>query len=114
MDEQFVTHIVLQQHHSSSSYSEREAIAMSHMGIGGIRHLRALGLIEGEETGGELRYREEEVTQLRRIRRLQRDLGINLAGVEVILHLLKRLNAVSQELEQERNRARRRDETLTL
>ena len=112
MDEQHVTYIVLQKYRSSSSYSERETAVVSHTGIGAIRHLRALGLIEGEETGGELRYSEEEITQLRRIRRLQRDLGINLAGVEVILHLLKRLDAVYQELEQERNRARRRDETL--
>ena len=111
MDEQYVTHIVLQQHCSSSSYSERKTAAVSHMRIGAICHLRALGLIEGQETGGELRYSEEEVTQLRRIRRLQRNLGINLAGVEVILRLLKRLEAVHQELEQERNQTLRRDET---
>src|SRR5436190_20900015 len=106
MDEQYVTHIVLQQHRSFSSYSERETATVSHMSIGAIRHLRSMGLIGGEETGGELRYSEEEVTQLRRIRRLQHDLGINLAGVEVILRLLKRLDAVHQELEQERNQAR--------
>ena len=70
-----------------------------------------MGLIEGEEAGGELRYSEEEVTQLRRIRQLQRELGVNLAGVEVILHLLKRLETVHQELERERNQAHRRDET---
>ena len=102
MDEQHVTHIVLQQCRSSSFYSERETAAASHLGIGTIRHLRAVGLIEGEETGGELRYSEEEVTQLRRIRRLQRDLGVNLAGVEVIVRLLKRLEAAHQELERER------------
>ncbi len=102
MDEQHVTHIVLQQCRSSSFYSERETAAASHLGIGTIRHLRAVGLIEGEETGGELRYSEEEVTQLRRIRRLQRDLGVNLAGVEVIVRLLKHLEAAHQELERER------------
>ena len=102
MNEQHVTHIVLQQYRSSSSYSERETAAASHLGISALRHLRAVGLIEGEEIGGELRYSEEEVTQLRRIRRLQRDLGVNLAGVEVILLLLKRLEAVHQELERER------------
>ena len=112
MDEQYVTHIVLQQHCSSSSYSERETAAASHLGIGAIRNLRALGLIEGEEASGELRYSEEEVLQLRRIRRLQRDLGVNLAGVEVILLLLKRLEAARQELEQERKRVRRPDGTL--
>lgn len=103
MDEEYVTHIVLQQYRSSSSYSERETAATSHVGIGALRHLRTLGLIEGEETGGELRYSEEEVTQLRRIRRLQHDLGVNLAGVEVILRLLKRLGALQQELEQQRS-----------
>ena len=102
MNERYVTHIVLKQYRSSSLYSERETAAASHLGIGAIRHLRAVGLIEGEEIGGELRYSEEEVTQLRRIRRLQRDLGVNLAGVEVILLLLKRLEAVHQELERER------------
>jgi MerR family transcriptional regulator/heat shock protein HspR len=112
MDEQSVTRIEIRHTRTSSLYTELETANVSHMGIGAIRHLHALGLIEGEETGGELHYSEEEVTQLRRIRRLQRDLGINLAGVEVILHLLKRLDAVYKELEQERNRARTRDETL--
>jgi MerR family transcriptional regulator/heat shock protein HspR len=103
MDEQYVTHIVLQQYRSYSSYSEQETAAASHLGISAIRHIRALGLIEGKEAGGELRYSEEEVTQLRQIRRLQHDLGVNLAGVEVILRLLKRLDVLQQELEQERN-----------
>ena len=112
MDEQYVTYIMLQQYRSSSSYSERETAAVSHLSVSAIRRLRVLGLVEGVEVGGKQRYSEEEVTQLRRIRRLQRDLGINLAGVEVILRLLKRLEAAHQELEQERNQARRRDETL--
>ena len=99
MDEQPVTHIVLQQYRASS-YSERETAQASHMRISAIRQLRVLGLIEGEETGGELRYSEEEVRQLRRIRRLQHDLGVNLAGIEVILHLLKLLESVNQEVEQ--------------
>ena len=108
MNEQHVTHIVLKQYRSSSSYSERETAAASHLGIGALRHLRAVGLIEGEETGGELRYSEEEVTRLRQIRRLQRDLGINLEGVEVIVRLLKHIEALQIELEHERNREYRR------
>jgi MerR family transcriptional regulator/heat shock protein HspR len=108
MNEQHVTHIVLKQYRSSSSYSERETAVASHLGIGALRHLRAVGLIEGEETGGELRYSEEEVTQLRQIRRLQRDLGVNLEGVEVIVRLLKRIEALQIELEHERNKEYRR------
>jgi MerR family transcriptional regulator/heat shock protein HspR len=108
MNERYVTHIVLKQYRSSLSYSERETAAASHLGIGALRHLRAVGLIEGEETGGELRYSEEEVTQLRQIRRLQRDLGVNLEGVEVIVRLLKRIEALQIELEHERNKEYRR------
>ena len=108
MNKQYVTHIVLKQYRSFSSYSEREMAAASHLGIGALRHLRTVGLIEGEETGGELRYSEEEVTQLRRVRRLQRDLGVNLAGVEVIVRLLKRIEALQLELEHERNKEYRR------
>jgi SpoVK/Ycf46/Vps4 family AAA+-type ATPase len=67
MDEQYVTHIILQHYRFSPSYSEREIAAANHLGIGAMRHLRALGLIEGEETGGELRYSEEEIIQLRRV-----------------------------------------------
>ncbi len=104
MNEEHVTHIVFQQYRTSSSYSERETAEVSRLGIGAIRYLHALGLIEGKKTNGEQCYSEEEVMQLRRIRRLQHDLGVNMAGVEVILHLLKRLEAIHQELEQERNR----------
>ena len=102
MDEQYVTRIVLQQYRASPSYSERETAEASHLGIGTIRQLRALGLVVGEVIGGELRYSEEEVLQLRRIRRLRSELGINLAGVEVILRLLERLETLQQELEQEK------------
>lgn len=116
MDEQHVTYIMLQDcrpsplyserysEQYSKWYSERETAVASHLSIGTIRHLHALGLIEGEETDGKRLYREEEVMQLRRIRRLRYDLGVNLAGIEVILHLLKRLEAAHQELVQERNR----------
>jgi MerR family transcriptional regulator/heat shock protein HspR len=107
MDKSSITRIVMQQCRSFSSYSEQETLTASHVGIRALRHLRAVGLIEGQETSGELRYSAEEVAQLRRIRRLQQDLGVNLAGVEVILHLLQRLEALRQELEQESERAQR-------
>ncbi len=113
MDEQQVTHIVFQQYRSSSAYSERETAMASHLSIATLRRLRAQGLVEGEETSGKLRYSEEEILQLRRIRRLQRDMGVNLAGIEVILRLLKRLEVAHLELEQERNTAYKREEGQT-
>jgi MerR family transcriptional regulator, heat shock protein HspR len=105
MDKQYVTHIVLQQRRPPLLYSEREVAVSSHVGVGELRNLHTLGMVEGVVTDGELRYSEEEVLQLRRIRRLHHDLGINLAGVEVIIRLLKRLEALQHELEQARNQA---------
>lgn len=104
MDEHHVTRIVIQQYRSSTFYNERETAESCHLSPGTIRHIRTLGLIAGDETGEELRYSEEEVSQLRRIYRLQHDLGVNLAGAEVIVRLLKRIEGLRYELEQERNR----------
>lgn len=100
--QQYVTRIVIRPYRASTTYNEAEAVAVCHLGADAVRHFRDLGLIAGDETGGEVRYTEEEVTRLRRIRRLQHDLGVNLAGVEVILHLLEHLDAATRELEQER------------
>jgi MerR family transcriptional regulator/heat shock protein HspR len=112
VNEHDVTRITLRQYRSSSSYSEEEAAAASHLRIDAIRRLRASGLIEGEETDGELRYSESEIIQLRLIRRLQYDLRVNLAGVEVILRLRRRVEALQEELEQERKRPLSRYEAL--
>src|SRR5258706_11715194 len=104
MNEQHVTHIVLQQYRSSSFYSERETAAASHLGIGTIRHLRAVGLIEGGETGGGLGFSEEEVTQLRQIRPLQPHPGGNPAGGGVMVPPLQRLGSAHHRDERERER----------
>ncbi len=101
MDEQYVTRVVLRPQRSSL-YSERETMAASHLNIVTLRRLRTLGLIEGKEHDGKLLYSEEEIIQLRRIRRLQQELGVNLAGIEVILHLLRQIETIHQELEQEK------------
>lgn len=107
MDNASITQTFLHQCRSSSSYSEQETLAASHPDMRALRHLQAIGLVKGQETDGERRYSEGEVTQLQRIRRLQHDLSINLAGVEVILHLLQLLDDLRQELEQERTRHER-------
>ncbi|MDX1583712.1 MAG: MerR family transcriptional regulator [Thermoanaerobaculia bacterium] len=51
------------------------------------------GLIEPERTGGNTRiYGPPELKRLELILRLTRELGVNLAGVEVILNLCNRLD----------------------
>lgn len=104
MDKQYITRIVIQPYRASATYSEPETVMACHLGSDALHHFRALGLVAGKEEGGELRYSEADVTRLRRIRRLQHDMGINLAGVEVILHLLEHLEVVNRELEEERRK----------
>jgi len=40
---------------------------------------------------------QAELAELRRIRRLQ-ELGVNLAGIEIILHMRRRIEALQEEL----------------
>ena len=58
------------------------------------------GLIRPARTGGNTRlYDEETMRQLDVILTLTRDLGVNLAGVEVILNMRNRMEQLSGELD---------------
>lgn len=53
-----------------------------------IRHYERLGLIEPYRGKGDIRYfSPEDIDKLLQIRRLVEELGVNLAGVEVILNM---------------------------
>jgi len=67
------------------------------------------GLLKPSRTEGNTRlYSEEDLRQLEVILNLTRDLGVNLAGVEIILNLLEQINLMQIELEQLRHRFHRR------
>lgn len=64
-----------------------------------LRRLEAQGLVRPARMVGTRRlFGEVEVARLRRIRRLTDDLGVNLAGVEVILRLVEDLAAARAAL----------------
>lgn len=44
-------------------------------------------------------YEEEALETIRRIQRLRRDLGVNLAGVQVILEMRRKIEELQQNLE---------------
>lgn len=59
------------------------------------------GFIKPKRSGGNTRlYSEEDVEELERILRLTRELGVNLAGVEVILSMRKKMEQMQLEMEQ--------------
>lgn len=66
-----------------------------------LRHYERLGLVQPERTNGNIRrYSAQDIERLRRIQQLIDDLGVNLAGVEVILNMHDHLEAQRRELEQ--------------
>ncbi len=70
-----------------------------------LRHYERLGLVAPRRTRGNVRlYTEEDIEQLRRIHRLMDDLGVNLAAVEVILHMREQILRLQAELEELRAR----------
>src|SRR5947209_15956274 len=53
-----------------------------------LRHYERLGLIEPLRGKGEIRYySQEDIDRIQQIRRLVNELGVNLAGVEVVLNM---------------------------
>ncbi len=63
-----------------------------------LRYYERLGLVEPARTGGNQRvFSRSDIERVRRIRGLVDDLGVNLAGVEVIIKLLERIDRMEDE-----------------
>jgi MerR family transcriptional regulator/heat shock protein HspR len=66
-----------------------------------LRYYERIGIIEPGRSKGNIRlYSERDVEILRRVKTLMDDLGVNLAGVEVILRMSGRLLEMQREIEQ--------------
>jgi len=68
-----------------------------------LRYYERLGLIEPSRSNGKIRlYSARDVERLKQIHSYVSDLGVNLAGVEIIMNLTERM----AEMEAELNRLR--------
>src|SRR6266513_4046197 len=64
------------------------------------RHYERIGLIQPSRSHGRQRlYSQSDVARLRHIQRLIQDLGVNLAGVEVIIRMNERVRKMEEEME---------------
>jgi len=70
-----------------------------------LRHYERLGLIaparKGESPHSPRLYTDRDIERVVQIRGLMRDLGVNLAGVEAILHMKDRMETLQGKLSQE-------------
>jgi MerR family transcriptional regulator/heat shock protein HspR len=79
-----------------------------------LRQYERIGLVEPKRTRGNIRmYSRADVARLRTVQRLINDLGVNLAGVEVILQMREKMQAMEDEIERLRRELQRfRDRRL--
>ncbi len=65
-----------------------------------LRTYERMGLVNPQRTSNNVRlYSEEDVETVRRIQHLTQDLGVNLAGVEVVFKLLREMERLRGEIE---------------
>jgi MerR family transcriptional regulator/heat shock protein HspR len=64
-----------------------------------LRFYERAGFVKPVRTRGDTRlYSQQDIAQLRLILHLTRDLGVNLAGVEIILRMQRQLEAMQDEI----------------
>ncbi|RYG62758.1 MerR family transcriptional regulator [bacterium] len=66
-----------------------------------LRTYERMGLVNPQRTSNNIRlYTEEDVEVVRKIQHLTQDLGVNLAGVEVVFKLLREMERLRAEIEE--------------
>ena len=64
-----------------------------------LRYYEKIGIIEPSRSRGNIRlYSEEDIARLRRVKTLMDELGVNLAGTEVILRMAERMNELQRRI----------------
>jgi MerR family transcriptional regulator/heat shock protein HspR len=66
-----------------------------------LRYYERAGLLKPTRSSGKIRlYSHREIERLRKISRLTNQLGVNLAGVEIIIDLTERMEKMEQKQKQ--------------
>jgi MerR family transcriptional regulator/heat shock protein HspR len=65
-----------------------------------LRQYERDGLIKPSRTSGRVRlYSQRDIDRMKLILRLTRDLGVNIAGIDIILRLKEQMDAMESEIE---------------
>jgi MerR family transcriptional regulator/heat shock protein HspR len=66
-----------------------------------LRYYERVGIIEPTRSQGNIRlYSDEDIALLRRVKTLMEDLGVNLAGVSIIIRMSQRIVELQRRLEE--------------
>lgn len=72
-----------------------------------LRLYERLGLVRPKRVSDKNRlYSQSDIERLQQIQRLTQQLGVNLAGVQIILDLLEKMQRMHEEMEEEMDRMR--------
>ena len=79
-----------------------------------LRNYERIGLIQPSRSQGRVRlYSQSDIERLRNIQRMVNDLGVNLAGVEVIMNMRETMARMEREMDRLREELQSyRDRTL--
>jgi MerR family transcriptional regulator, heat shock protein HspR len=65
-----------------------------------LRYYEKIGIMEPSRSKGNIRlYSDRDIVFIRRVKTLMEDLGINLAGVEVILRMSQQMTELQSQIE---------------
>jgi MerR family transcriptional regulator/heat shock protein HspR len=66
-----------------------------------LRYYERLGLVQPYRSEGNIRYySESDIEQLRHVKTLMNDLGVNPAGAEVVVHMAKKMAEMQQQIDE--------------
>ena len=73
-----------------------------------LRYYEKIGIMEPARSKGNIRlYSDRDIAHLKRVKTLMDDLGINMAGIEVILRMAQRMTELQQRVVELESRLRK-------
>ncbi|MCB0185501.1 MAG: MerR family transcriptional regulator [Caldilineaceae bacterium] len=108
-----INHAIIRRRDAEALFAPEIAAALAGISRQALEQYRRAGLVQLRRLpGGLCGYGTLEIQQLRCIRRLREEVALDLAAVEVVLHLREQVFQLQQELNQLRQQATQREATL--
>ena len=79
------------------------SVAASMLGVKthNLRYYERIGIVQPWRSKGNIRlYSGRDIARLRRVKTFMEDMGVNLAGVEVILRIMERMMVLQERVEE--------------